>query len=77
MILPDTAKGLAYYDQPFFATYPAITRNAFGKGTLTYEGTALSDPLQDRVLLSVLELAGFWWVVPPPKSSCRSNLRWK
>jgi len=58
MILPDTAKGLAYYDQPFFAKYPAITRNAFGKGTLTYEGTVLSDPLQDRVLLTVLELAG-------------------
>jgi beta-galactosidase len=58
MILPDTAKGLAYYDQPFFDKYPAITRNSFGKGTLTYEGTVLSDRLQDRVLLSVLQLAG-------------------
>jgi beta-galactosidase len=34
-ILPETAKGLAYYDHPFFGKYPAITRNAFGKGTLT------------------------------------------
>jgi beta-galactosidase len=58
MILPDTAKGLAYYDQPCFEKYPAITRNSFGKGTLTYEGTVLSDVLQDRVLLSVLQLAG-------------------
>jgi beta-galactosidase len=58
MILTDTAKGLAYYDQPFFEKYPAITRNSFGKGTLTYEGTVLSDVLQDRVLLSVLQLAG-------------------
>jgi len=39
-LIPDTAKPLAYYDHPFFAKYPAITRNAFGKGTLTYEGTA-------------------------------------
>ena len=58
MIQLDTAKGLAYYDQPFFEKYPAITRNSYGKGTLTYEGTVLSDVLQDRVLMSVLQLAG-------------------
>ena len=40
------------------AKYPAITRNSFGKGTLTYEGTVLSDKLQERVLLEVLERAG-------------------
>jgi beta-galactosidase len=58
MLITDTAKPLAYYDQPFFAKYPAITRNSFGKGTLTYEGTVLSDKLQERVLLDVLERAG-------------------
>lgn len=58
MLIPDTAKPLAYYDHPFFAKYPAITRNAFGKGTLTYEGTALSDKLQEAVLLGVLQQAG-------------------
>jgi beta-galactosidase len=58
MILLDTAKGLAYYDHPFFEKYAAITRNSFGKGTLTYEGTLLSDVLQERVLTSVLQLAG-------------------
>jgi beta-galactosidase len=58
MILLDTAKALAYYDQPFFEKYPAITRNSLGKGTLTYEGTVLSDVLQDRVMASVLQLAG-------------------
>jgi beta-galactosidase len=58
MLIPDTAKPLAYYDHPFFAKYPAITRNAFGKGTLTYEGTALSDKLQEVVLLEVLQQAG-------------------
>lgn len=58
MLLPDTAKPLAFYDHPFFGRYPAITRNTFGKGTLTYEGTVLSDKLQSEVLLGVLRLAG-------------------
>ncbi len=58
MILPDAAQALAYYDHPFFGKYPAITRNRFGKGTLTYEGTVLSDKLQDKVMLDVLQLAG-------------------
>lgn len=58
MLIPDTAQGLAYYDHPFFGKYPAITRNSFGKGTLTYEGTVLSDKLQEQVILGVLQLAG-------------------
>jgi len=58
MLIPDSATPLAFYDHPFFAKYPAITRNSFGKGTLTYEGTVLSDKLQERVLLDVLERAG-------------------
>jgi beta-galactosidase len=58
MLIPDTAKPLAYYEHPFFGKYPAITRNSFGKGTLTYEGTVLSNKLQTEVLLSVLDLAG-------------------
>jgi beta-galactosidase len=58
MLIPDTAKPLAYYDHPFFGKYPAITQNTFGKGTLTYEGTVLSDKLQSAVLLGVLQQAG-------------------
>jgi len=58
MLIPDTAKALAYYDHPFFGKYPAITQNAFGKGTLTYEGTVLSEKLQSAVLLGVLQQAG-------------------
>lgn len=57
MILPDTAKALASYDHPFFGKYPAVTRNEFGKGSLTYEGTVLSDKLQSDVLLEVLKEA--------------------
>jgi beta-galactosidase len=73
MILVDTAKGLAYYDQPFFEKYPAITRNSFGKGTLTYEGTVLSDVLQDRVMSSVLELAA----LTGPDQALPANVRVK
>jgi beta-galactosidase len=57
MIIPENAKPLAYYDHPFFGRYPAMTRNQFGKGTFTYEGTFLSDGLQEKVMLDMLKLA--------------------
>ncbi len=53
-----TAKPLATYDHPFFGRWPAITRNTFGGGTLTYEGTMLSDKLQHAVMLDTLRDAG-------------------
>ena len=58
MLTLDSAQALAYYDHPFFGKFPAITRNSFGKGTLTYEGTVLTDGLQSKVVLDVLQLAG-------------------
>lgn len=58
MIITDTAKPLAYYNHPFFGKYPAVTHNVFGKGSLTYEGTVLTEDLQKAVLLSVLNDAG-------------------
>jgi beta-galactosidase len=58
MLILEGAQPLAYYDHPFFGKYPAITRNRFGSGTLTYEGTVLSDGLQTKLLLDVLRLAG-------------------
>jgi beta-galactosidase len=58
MIVADTAKALAYYDHPFLGKYAAITRNEFGQGSFTYEGTVLSDSLQKMVLLGVLKEAG-------------------
>ncbi|MGB7847996.1 MAG: beta-galactosidase trimerization domain-containing protein [Candidatus Acidiferrum sp.] len=67
MIVPDTAKALAYYDHPFFGQYPAITRNEFDKGSLTYEGTVLTENLQKAVLLGVLNEAGILssdWKLP-------------
>jgi beta-galactosidase len=58
MILPEGAQALAYYDHPFLGKYPAITQNHYGSGTLTYEGTVLSDVLQEDVVLQVLQSAG-------------------
>lgn len=57
-IVPETATALAFYEHPFFGKYPAITRNRYGKGTVTYEGTVLSDKIQEKVMLEVLNLAG-------------------
>ncbi|HYA49160.1 MAG TPA: beta-galactosidase trimerization domain-containing protein, partial [Burkholderiales bacterium] len=57
-LLPESAQALAWYDHPVFGHYPAITRNVYGKGTLTYEGTCLSDPLQQKVIAEALRGAG-------------------
>ena len=58
MLILEGAQPLAYYDHPFFGKYAAITRNHFGEGTLTYEGSVLSPNLQEKVLLDVLKMAG-------------------
>ena len=58
MLIPEGAEALARYDHPFFGRYPAITRNHFGKGILTYEGTYLTGELQEKLLLQVAEMAG-------------------
>lgn len=58
LIIPETAKALAYYDHPFYGKYPAITSNQFGKGTLLYEGCKPSDVMQEKILLQAMERAG-------------------
>ena len=72
MILPETAKPLAFYDHPFFGKYPALTRNAFGKGTVTYQGTVLSDALQQKVVADVLKQAG---IVPDAGLPAKVRMR--
>jgi len=54
MLLADTATPLAWYDHPFFGKYPAITENRFGNGMVTYEGTVLSEALQQKVMERVV-----------------------
>lgn len=57
-LMPEHARALAYYDHPFFGHWPAITENQYGSGTLLYEGTYLSDELQQKVLADVLRGMG-------------------
>ena len=58
MLLPETATPLAFYDHPFFGKHPALTRNAWGKGTVTYQASVLTDALQAKVVADVLKQAG-------------------
>jgi beta-galactosidase len=49
-IIPENAKALANYDDPFFGKYPAITENKFGKGSFIYEGCLVSDEIQSKIV---------------------------
>jgi len=53
----ETAKPLAYYEHPFFGQWAAVTSNNYGSGTLLYEGAAMSDKLQDAIVLDALREA--------------------
>jgi beta-galactosidase len=57
-LITETAKPLAFYDHQYFEKYPAITINNFGKGTLLYQGTAVSDLIQEKLILQEMERAG-------------------
>ncbi len=70
---PTSAKPLAFYDHPFFGRWPAITRNQFGSGSLTYEGTLLSDALQEAVVRDTLRDAD----VATPDVNLPASLRAK
>jgi len=51
-IIPETAKPIAIYDDPFFGKYPAVVENKFGKGSFIYEGSLLSDEIQSKIVLN-------------------------
>ncbi len=57
-IILETAKPLAWYDHKYFQKYPAITINNSGKGTLLYEGTMVSDEIQNEIIKQAIERAG-------------------
>jgi len=54
-LVPTTAQVLARYDDPVIGTWPAVTRNVYGRGTFTYEGSGVSDRLQYAIVRQVLE----------------------
>lgn len=49
-IIPETAKSLAMYNDPFFGNYPAITENKYGKGSFIYEGCLITDEIQSKII---------------------------
>jgi beta-galactosidase len=56
-LIPDTAEVLASLNDSTWH-FPAITRNRFGKGTLTYEATAVTDSLQREIVRDAVSRAG-------------------
>ena len=56
-IIPDTAQVIASFKDPYWH-FPAITRNKYGNGTLTYEGAYLTDALQREIIRDVAKTAG-------------------
>ena len=56
-IIPDTAQVIASFKGPYWH-FPAITRNKYGNGTLTYEGAYLTDALQREIIRDVAKTAG-------------------
>ena len=54
----ESAEPLAYYDHPFFGRWPALTRNRYGDGSLTYVGSWPSQALLLRIASDVLQSAG-------------------
>jgi beta-galactosidase len=56
-LIPDTAQIVASFAGPHWH-FPAITRNRFGQGTLTYEGTVVTPLLQREIIRDALKRAG-------------------
>jgi len=57
-LMPEHAEAIAFYDHSFFGRWPAVTRNRYGTGELTYEGTWPSDAVQKGIVLDLLGRAG-------------------
>jgi beta-galactosidase len=55
-LMPDTAIAIESVQDKYWHS-PAITRNEYGKGTLTYEATHVTNDLQRAIIRSVLERA--------------------
>jgi beta-galactosidase len=56
-LIPETAEVVASFDDSPWNS-PAITRNKYGSGTLTYEATVVTHALQREIIRDVLKRAG-------------------
>jgi beta-galactosidase len=55
-----TATAVAHYHHPVWGKYAAVTRNAYGKGEVTYVGFMPSDALTEKILEESVKRAGLW-----------------
>ncbi|MNS11267.1 Beta-galactosidase BgaA [compost metagenome] len=60
LIVPTTAKVLAWYDHPSWGIYAAVTQNDYGKGVATYIGFGASIAVSEKILEGALKNAGLW-----------------
>lgn len=58
MVVPQGAQVLWRYDDPFYRSYAAITRNTYGQGAAYYLGTTPNQAILDRVLCQAMEEVG-------------------
>jgi beta-galactosidase len=69
-LIPDTAEVVTSLDGEVWK-YPAITRNRFGSGTLTYEATVVTDGLQRGIVGDAMRRAG----IPAPDAGLPTAIR--
>ncbi len=55
-LIPETTEVVASFQDPYWR-FPAITRNRYGSGTLTYEATVVTDALQRAIVRDALTRA--------------------
>lgn len=60
LLTPSTAKVLAQYHHPAWGKYAAVTRNSYGKGTVTYIGFMPSAALTEKIIEDCVKDAGLW-----------------
>jgi len=60
LLTPTTATTVAQYHHPVWGKYAAITRNAYGKGEVTYIGFMPSDALAEKIVADAVKRAGLW-----------------
>lgn len=60
LLEPAGASVVARYHHPQWGSYAAMTRNAFGKGEVTYLGFMPGDVLAEQIMADELKRAGLW-----------------
>jgi len=60
LLVPGTAKVLAWYDHPAWGKYAAVTQNSYGKGQAIYIGCGTSNAISEKIMEQAVKDAGLW-----------------